>query len=91
MEAESRQQANDRLGNTLGSDGQSVVLRYRTVGERIDTASWAHEKPLAMEAQQKLPGDSKSLNVARPDQWLVRSEAQYSFCGGSSPHVAFYR
>ncbi len=44
-----------------------------------------------MEAQQKLTGYSKSLNVARPDKWLVRREAQYTFCGRSSPHVAFYR
>ena len=91
MEADSREEANDPLGNTLGSDGQSVVLRHRTVGERIDTASRAQEEPLAVQAQQKLSGYSKSLNVARPDQWLVRSEAQYTFCGRSSRHVAFYR
>jgi hypothetical protein len=71
MEAEGREEANDPTGNTLGSDSQGVVLRYRVVGKRIYTASRAHEEPLAVETQQKLSGDSKSLNVARPDQWLV--------------------
>jgi hypothetical protein len=75
MEAESREEANDPSGNTLGSDSQGMMLSDRTFGERIDTPSGAHEEPLAVEAQQKLSGYSKSLNVARPYQWLVRSEA----------------
>ena len=91
MEAESREEANDPSGNTLGSDGQRVMLRDRAVSERIDAASRAHENPLAVEAQQKLSGDSKSLNVTRTDQWLACGEVQNTFCGRSGRHVAFYR
>lgn len=82
-------------GSVIVSDpeilGQSMMLGDRNVGERIDAASRAHEEPLAVKAQQKLPGDSKSLNISRTDQWLVRGEAQNTFCGRSGPHVAFYR
>jgi hypothetical protein len=91
VEPESREQANDASGNTLGSDCQSVMLRDRTVGERVDAASRAYKEPLTVEAQQKLSGDSKSLNITRTDQWLARSEAQNTFCGRSGRHVAFYR
>jgi hypothetical protein len=80
VEPKSREEANDASGNTFGSDGQSMMLRDRTVGERINAASRAHEEPLAVEAQQKLSGDSKSLNITRTDQCLVRGEAQNTFC-----------
>jgi hypothetical protein len=91
VKPESRKEANGASGNKFGGDGQTMMLCDRSVSERINAASRAHEEPLAMEAQEKLSGDSKSLNIARTDQWLVRSEAQDTFCGRSGPHVAFCR
>lgn len=91
VEAESREEASDPSRNTLSSDSQSMMLSDRTLGERIDTSSGAHEDSLAVQAEQKLSRDSKRLNVARTNQWLVRRKAEDAFCSGSGPHVAFYR
>jgi hypothetical protein len=91
MEPESREQANDASGDTFGSDSQSVMLRNRSVRERVDAASGTCEESLAVKAQQKLTGDSKGFNIARTHQWLARGESQDPLWGRSLRHVAFYR
>ena len=87
VEAKRRKQANDASWNQFQGNGKGVMLRDRGIGEGIHSASGSDKGTLPVKAEQRLSGYSKSFDVTRPDQRLVRRESKDSF-GGSAPHVS---
>lgn len=78
-------------GAALSYAALTAFCRRQGIGQVPVVAAGQYHFEPGEEMQQKLSGNSNGLNIARMDQWLVRSEAQNTFCGCSGPHVAFYR